>query len=159
MSLDVSFTVSGAAVGAASLNLVRCAVRERGSTRSGRATANRLMSWALLLTLALGTVATLGWADDSIQGTQGLDRNPPVLGTAVLCVVGIFVMITANALPGDTSSAPHRVSASDGAATAQASPASSSATGLRRPVKKGTSSRTCSRVSEARRSRIRSTIR
>ena len=98
MSLDVSFTVSGAVVGAASLNLVRCAVRGRGRARPGLATANRLMGWALLLTLALGTVATLGWADDSIQGTQGLDRNPPVLGTAVLCVVGAVVMIAANAL-------------------------------------------------------------
>ncbi|MFC1442208.1 hypothetical protein ABUW04_28545 [Streptacidiphilus sp. N1-10] len=98
MSLDVSFTVSGAAVGAASLNLVRCAVRGRSRSRPALAAANRLMGWALLLTLALGTVATLGWADDSIQGTQGLDRNPPVLGTAVLCAVGTVVMIAANAL-------------------------------------------------------------
>jgi hypothetical protein len=99
VSLDVSFTVSGAAVGAASFNLVRCAVRERGRrTGSGLATANRLMAWALLLTLALGTVATLGWADDSIQGIPGLDRNPPLLGTAVLCVVGTVVVIAANAL-------------------------------------------------------------
>jgi hypothetical protein len=56
------------------------------------------MAWALLLTLALGTVATLGWADDSIEGNQGLDRNPPLLGTAVLCVVGIVVIVAANAL-------------------------------------------------------------
>ncbi|TDU03708.1 hypothetical protein EDD99_2148 [Streptomyces sp. 846.5] len=98
MSLDVSFTVSGAAVGAASFNLVRCAVRGRSRSRSGLTPANRLMSWALLLTLALGTVATLGWADDSIQGNPGLDRNPPLLGTAVLCVVGIVVVVAVNAL-------------------------------------------------------------
>ncbi|WP_042393636.1 hypothetical protein [Streptacidiphilus carbonis] len=126
MSLDVSFTVSGAAVGAASLNLLRCAVRERGrnrpwseppalpepSERSGRATANRLMAWALLLTLALGTVATLGWADDSIQGTQGLDRDPPLLGTAVLCAAGTVVLIAVNAL---ARRVPDRPSAGRGA--------------------------------------------
>ena len=115
MSLDVSFTVSGAAVGAASLNLVRCAVRERGGTRSGRAVANRLMAWALLLTLALGTVATLGWAEDSIQDTQGLDRHPPLLGTAVLCAVGIIIMIAANAL---ARRLPDRVPVSHGPASA-----------------------------------------
>ncbi|MHA6763397.1 hypothetical protein [Streptacidiphilus sp. PAMC 29251] len=109
MSLDLEFAefaVSGAAVGLAALNQVWCAARTRPWPQAAAARyaealrrrrgANRLMASALLLNLLLGGMATIDWADDSIQGTQ-TGPYPPLLWPLALFGVGAVVSLAVNA--------------------------------------------------------------
>ncbi|MEZ0089514.1 hypothetical protein [Streptacidiphilus sp. EB129] len=109
MSLDAAFITSTAIVGLASVNQLWSAARSRhrpDTTESWRCTAarrrrqaNRLMAWALLLTLALGAAATLAWADSTIQGNL-IGSYPPLLGPLVLFVAGVAVSFLAHAIAG-----------------------------------------------------------
>jgi hypothetical protein len=108
-------------------------------------------------------MAVSGSAGGKRSGTYAVARGWPVIRPALGASIPASSRSSVD-LPQPLAPAIRRrlrptPSSRIGAGPVQASPATSSASGLRRPVKKGTSSRTCLRASEPRRWRMRSTMR